>query len=345
VLVVVPAGPAAGADGLYVWHEAVRMTDGRSQDGLDDASEQERLLRFCGSPQVDVRRLYFLAEPSEWDPASLRAFLRAASERGIEVFAVPRGAVQDDWARPFPLTGRCDHGAVLQWVGAITALSAGGQGAGFRGLQLDLELHAARTPGLAPGLRRVWQHGKGGFLRSRRNARLGREFLVLLDRVRLRLPAEAGMKLAVTLPTWLDRDSSRESYRLEHAGKTQALAYHIMDRVDFVTLMNYVDGSTRSRREAWESIADEVLYGPTESLFETAPPGRRGSWPREGETLFEEGDAGYRALRASLARRFRSFGGFLGCAAHHYLRAYGSGLPGWPQHGRDEVSPDPPSRP
>ena len=96
------------------------------------------------------------------------------------------------------------------------------------------------------------------------NGRIALQYLRVLYRVRSRLRSKAPeMTLAATIPTWFDGDLDPGCYRLHYAGKRQSLAYHVMDRVDLVTLMNYVDGATwDSQERAWKDIANEVVYGP-----------------------------------------------------------------------------------
>jgi hypothetical protein len=103
--------------------------------------------------------------------------------------------------------------------------------------------------------------------------------------------------------------------------------------VDFVTLMNYLDGTDPDgSRHAWEDIADEVRYGPTESLFETSPPDPEGRSLLPFETLYEEGEIGLVGLARTLETAAAGQTHFLGSAAHYYLHAIGGGAPGWPRH-------------
>ena len=319
------------------------MTDGRPDAGVSDAEAQERLLRLCRTGPLDVRRLYFLADPAAWDAASLRSFLRAARGRGVEVYAVPSGALQDVWVRPFRLRRRCDHDAVLGWIQAILDFDTGEGEARFAGVQLDIEPHGARSRDFFFRYRTVWRNGRGGLRGDRRNRRLATEYLDLLGLVRERLSATAPRHaLAVTLPTWLDRDDGEESYVLRYAGVEKALIHHVQDRVNFVTLMNYLDGTDReSLRHLWDDIAGEARYGPTESLFETSPPDAKGRSLLPRETLYEEGEDGLVALGRTLAAEAAGQGHFLGIAAHHYLHAYGGGAEGWPRHEREPAAEAP----
>ena len=60
---------------------------------------------------------------------------------------------------------------------------------------------------------------------------------------------------------------------MSYAGAQKALIHHVQDRVDFVTLMNYLDGvRPRGLAPRLGRHRRQVRYGPTESLFETSPP-------------------------------------------------------------------------
>lgn len=332
-----PSARAVGGEGLYVWGEAIAIVDGRPDLQSDHAGQLD-LLTFCENRQV--RRLYVAADPNTWNESSLHDFLRSARQRGIGVYAVPPGDSQDDWIRPFRRRGRCDHGVVLRWLDAVLRVGAEDPRARFLGVQLDIEPHAARGAWRPWGGRRVWVEAGGGSLGDARNARLAAEFLDLIDAVRARLDASpVVMRLAVTIPSWYDADDGAWSFVLSHRGVTQVLARHVQDRADFVSVMNYVDGSgPDGPAEALRAISGEVAYGPVESLFETAPPGRRRRSPNPNETLYEEGETRYRELCAILEAGLASTGRFLGCAAHAYRRAIGSGTARWPR-----AAPDPPA--
>jgi len=324
-----------------VWGDAIDMTDGESSSGVADAPAQRRLLDLCSSGPAQIGRLYFLAEPSLWDERSLRVFLRAAAARGIEVYAMPRGGIQNQWMEPFPRRGRCRNGVVLRWLSQILAFNKRSPEAVFKGIQLDIEPHEARSgsAGSPDGI--VWRRAGDACLdKNGTNGRIAVEYLRLLDDLRSRLRSQApGMKLAATIPTWFDGDPHAACFRLEYAGKQQSLAYHVMDRVDFVTLMNYVDGTTwDSRERAWKNLANEVVYGPVEAIFETAAAYTSGEHPSPEETRAAGGEARYILLRQRLGERFAGDPNFLGCALHHYRNSYGSGSPGWPLHPPREIA-------
>lgn len=334
------AGAAFPGEGLYVWDEAVLMTNGRLDGGIADSEAQERLLRLCSEGPLEVRRLYFFADPSAWDRDSLRSFLAAARARGIDVYAVPSGALQDDWVRPFRLSRRCDDGAVLAWVRAILDFDAGAGEARFAGVQLDIEPHGARSRDILLRYRVVWRSGRGGLRGERRNRRLALEYLRLIDRVKELLSTSTPrLALSATLPTWFDRDDGEESFRLAAGGVEKAFIHHVQDRVDSVTLMNYLDGSDpASLGRAVKDIAGEVRYGPVEALFETSPPDPRGESLRPSETVYEEGERGLLALMRRLKTEFEGQPNFLGSAAHYYLHSYGAGAAGWPRHVPDRAA-------
>lgn len=324
ILPAVALALAVSSQGLYVWDAAVSMADGRGED----LTEQRALVEFCRAPGVDVRRLYFLVDFERSATASLDRLLSDAAGAGIEVYALHPGSLQDTWVRPFPANRACDHAAVLSWVDRVLQHNQLGDAPErrFRGIQLDIEPHLARSRSGT-----VWRE-RGAGLQSKRNARLAAQFLELLDRVRERMRAvDPTLQLAVTLPTWFDRHADGESYRLRYDGEQKLLAFHVMDRVDFVTLMDYVeDASSSSVRRAVDNVKDELAYGPAEVLFETSKLG--GRWPRRAVTLYGRGEKAYLQLCRGIEQEFGESENWVGCAAHHYLSAYGSGKRGWPRH-------------
>ncbi len=324
ILSAVALALALSSQGLYVWDAAVSMTDGRGED----EAEQRALVEFCRAPGVDVRRLYFLVDFERSVPASLDGLLQQAAEAGIRVFALHPGSLQDTWVRPFPASRACDHAAVLEWVERVLGYNELREESErrFSGIQLDIEPHLARSRSGT-----VWRE-RGVGLGSKRNARLAAEFLELLDRIRERMrAADSALQLVVTIPTWFDQHGGGESYRLHYDGEQKLLAFHVMDRADYVTLMDYVgNASSAAVRRAVDNVKDELAYGAVEVLFETSKLGGRG--PRRGVTLYGRGEDAYFELCRRIEQEFGGTENWVGCAAHHYLSAYGSGKRGWPRH-------------
>ncbi len=325
-------GRCAGSQrpaGLYVWGEAVEMTDGRADRGEPDSDAQDRLLRACLEGPLRIRRLHFLADPGSWDAGSVDRLLRAAAAAGIEVYAVPPGGMQDAWAGPFLRTGRADPRPVLAWVRSV--LARGAPGAKFAGVQLDVEPHRARARRLLLFRPTAWDERGGGLSGSPRNRAIASEYLALLDAVRAELSRiEPRPRLAATIPTWLDG----EDLSSPDGNGGESWARLVQSRADFVTLMDYVGrGGESGAARAAEAIESEIAAGPVEILLETASPGMRRGAPRRGETLYGGGEAGLLDVVRRLEERFAGHPNFLGCAVHHYRNAYGSGAPGWPPHG------------
>ncbi len=309
---------------LYVWRPAAAMTDGRVRDGVTDFEEQKRLIRFCTDSAVAVDRLYFLLDPKDVDTGSLSTLLRQANEAGIQVYAVPRGSIQEDWIRPFRTRQPADHQVVLDWVSWIHRFNDGRTEPGFTGINLDIEPHRASPVGGKP----LWKKKRKGLSDSKTNKRIARAYLDLLDRVS---SAKKKLTLAVTIPAWYDGNSQPKLFRLTAGGKRKTWANHIQDRVDFVALMGYTDAREEGGKDRLlRHVTGEIAYGPTEVLMETSRQGRSG----KGHTLYEEGEKALLKLERLLQKKFGRQPNFLGTGVHHYRDAYGSGRRKWPAHSQ-----------
>ncbi len=294
-------------NGMYVWERAVSMTDG----GADDRPRQIEMLEFCRRSRIDVRRIYFLVDFERLDRASLANLLRRAKRYDVEIFALHRGSLQNDWARGFRKTKRCDHDVVLRWVDRVLSFESK-----FDGIQMDIELHTLR-----PHRRRLWRKDSHG-LRNKRNRQLALQFIELLDRIR-----ERELRLAATLPVWLD---DPKDYTLKVGGRSAPFSQHIQDRVEFITLMNYVaDNSSASIYRAIRNMRSEIEYGPVESMFETAKPGRRQGKAGKASTLYRGGLSTWEKLCLELEDVFGKKRNYLGCAAHHYGDGFGGQKRRW----------------
>jgi hypothetical protein len=299
------------------------MTDGRSQDGVTDHEEQKALIRFCTDPAVAAMRLHFLVDPNKVDTGSLATFMRQATDAGIDVFAVPRGSIQDEWIQPLRTKQPANHQVVLDWISWIHRFNAGHPEAGFAGINLDIEPHRASPVGGKP----LWKKKREGLSDSKTNRRIALEYLDLLD---LAILDKRALSLAVTIPAWYDGNSKPKPFRLSAGGKRQSWASHIQDRVDFVSLMAYTDASEDNGKDRLvRHVAGEIEYGPTEVLMETSRQGRSG----KAHTLYEEGEKTLLKLERQLAKKFGKQPNYLGTGVHHYLDAYGSGRRKWPEHG------------
>ena len=309
---------------MYVWRPAAAMTDGPVQGGLTDFEEQKRLIRFCTDPAVAVDRLYFLVDPDKADTGSLATFLRQSADAGIQVFAVPRGSIQDDWIRPLRTKQHAAHKVVLEWVAWILEFNRDHPEAGFTGINLDIEPHRASPVGGKP----LWKRKREGLSDSKTNKGIARAYLDLLDRIS---SAKEKLTLAVTIPAWYDGNDEPETFRFTAGGKRTTFAAHIQDRVDFITLMAYTDATEENGRDRLvRHVAGEIGNGPTEVLLETSPQGRSG----RNQTLLEEGEKALLKLERQLANKFGRQPNFLGTGVHHYRDAYGSGRRKWPAHGK-----------
>lgn len=320
------ARAADKGDSLFVWGRALAMTDGLADDGVDDRERIRELVRFAGTPGIDIDRLYFLVAPGRSDPTAVRTALRAAAAADIEVYALHPGSLQDTWAARFGRTREADHGVALRWLAAIAAIER--DGTRFAGIQLDVEPHAIR----GRFGRRLWRADGHGLAASRRNRELAAEFVELLREVaRYRDRHAPHWRVGATIPAWFDRDDDVERYAPGPFG-AENLAAAVQREVDHVTVMAYTDAGDGVERSVLDAVLGEIARGPTEVVLETAKPGRRG--PRRGRTLYREGLAGYAAIRAALERRYGRDPNYVGCAAHHYGAAFGAGTKRWPDRSR-----------
>ena len=299
---------------MYVWRPAAAMTDGQSQDGVTDYEEQKRLIRFCTDPAVAVDRLYFLVDPNKADIGSLATLMRQTADAGIEVFAVPRGSIQDDWIKPLKMKQPADHLVVLDWIAWIRDFNGQYPESRFAGINLDIEPHQASPVGGKP----LWKKKRQGLSDSKTNRRIALEYLDLLD---LADVEKQELPLAVTIPTWYDGNGRSKLFRLTAGGKRKTFSAHIQDRVDFVALMAYTDireegGKDRLMRH----VAGEMEYGPIEVLMETSRQ------VRSEKALLK--------LERQVTKKFGKQPNFLGTGVHHYRDAYGSGRRKWPLHGQ-----------
>ncbi len=326
ILALVLTAAPASARSMFVWRPAAAMTDGKIENGVTDYEAQKRLLRFCAAPGVGITRLYFLVVPESVDPGSLATFLRQAGEAGVEIYAVPRGSIQDEWIKPVRKNHPADHDKLLTWAEKIAGYNRIDPDAGFAGLQLDVEPHLAAPE----GRKTLWKKKRRGLGDSRTNKRIAREYLDLLDEMRRFLDDGSGsMKLAVAIPAWYDGNDRPSSFQLSAGGKRKSWAAHIQDRVDFVSLMDYSDARDREERKRLiRNVTGEVAYGPAEVLLETSRLGRK----NKGNTLYQEGEKALLQLERFIAKKLRKHPGFMGTGVHHYLSAYGSGSRKWPAH-------------
>ncbi len=315
---------------MYVWRPAAVMTDGRLQDGVTDFEQQKALIRFCADPAVAVSRLYVLVDPARVDPGSLATFLRLSADAGIQIFAVPRGSIQNDWIKPLRMKQPADHLVILDWLAWICDFNAKHSETRFAGINLDVEPHRASPAGGKP----LWKKKRHGLSDSKTNRRIAWEYLELLDLVTLE---KHDLALAVTIPSWYDGNSEPEWFRLSAGGKRKTFAAHIQDRVDFVTLMGYTDATEKDGKDRMvRHVAGEISYGPTEVLLETSRQGRSG----RTHTLYEEGQNALLRLERHLEHCFKGQSTFLGTGIHHYLNAFGSGRRKWPAWQGREISGD-----
>ncbi len=202
---------------LWVWS---------SERVLTDPVEQKRFLRFCREQKVTDLYMQLtpacgVGDPADADcpiryPEEWAGLIRACSGSGMKVHA---------------LEGRPDyvlatwHSRLLSLVRAVVAYNESCAPAErFAGIRFDNEpylLAGFHGPDRA-GMIKEWLDGNlkvMGLVRS-----LG-----------------ADLEVGVDIPFWLDESEDPVIRDFRYAGKSQPVAFHLIDLVDQVTLMDYRD--------------------------------------------------------------------------------------------------------
>lgn len=284
--------PVAGAPavaptrGVYLWRAAER---------IHGAHRVCEVTRRIGGTALYVAASRRLLEGRD----SLAGFLSAATAARLESHAV---LSENTWA----LTSR--HAAGLERVDRILAWNrAQGEATRFVGLQLDIEVHALPAFKAAKRARRSDPESATPVIRK-----MLREWLDWNAKVAARVE-KAGSKLpvGVAVPHWFLKPGA--DYSVSWRGRTCNVVDHLLDLVDEVVVMAYVD----SPRAAAKLAADEVVLAD--------PPGRRGR-VRVALSVSPRGEAGtslfagkWKALVKALAATDQAYAGrrgYAGTAIH-----------------------------
>ncbi|MBI3318013.1 MAG: hypothetical protein HYZ90_02550 [Candidatus Omnitrophica bacterium] len=249
---------------------------------------RNRLLAFCRSHRIGTVYLsaYNLKPPMD---RSYRDFNRLAHRLGISVHALggdPRWGV----ARY--------HHIPLQWAESVRQLNAQASSEErFDGLHSDVEVYL---------LSKSWNESPGKLLGA---------YLDMNAKIHEALQAAPDpIAFGVDIPFWFDDDPS---YRIVWQGQAKPPSYHVLDTVDFVTVMayrNFAEGSDGTIRlvslemDYADQIGKKVVIGQ-ETQADLFP-----AYVTFGGTSCPQMKRELKKIRDALNHR-NSFGGF---AIHHY---------------------------
>jgi hypothetical protein len=285
--------PATPPRALWIWGESRELLKGggSGETGTETAA-QRAFFRFIAAPHGRADRaittLYLggirreaLSSPA--GVAEVRGFLTACHRRGLNVEFL---CGDSSWARAER------HDDALGHLRAVLAYNrAAGAAARFDGFQYDVEPYLLKEwP--APGLRR--------------------DFLRLFERAKAEAAEGAPrgasrLVLGAALPFWFDQEKFG---RLDRA---------VLDRLDYVALMDYVNNPTALIERAANEIAyagkvgKRVVIGVETQALKEEPMA----------TFFAEGNAAMERALSAAERHYGNgksagFGGF----AIHFLASY-----------------------
>lgn len=266
--------PAPAPRALWVW-------DGASI--RRSPAQRKALFEFLDVPRGDrdrpIRVLFFDAGSradlgDAQEARSVREFVRAAHRRGVRVDYLCGDA---RWALPE------EHDAALGLLDAALAYNAASApDERFDGFQYDVE----------PYLLKSWP------AKETISA-----YLALLDKAskRIRL-SKARLRLGAAIPAWFD------------AADLGGLHRSVIDRVDYVALMDYVDTTPRFV----DGARGEVEYASAKGKKVWAGAETQELRDEPHATFFAKGAAAMEEAFASATTHFGNSRGFAGVAIHHY---------------------------
>ena len=207
LFLVVPQAAAAQSLGMWVWSPTAYST----------REARHELIRFCVEHRIDrldvhVRVGWSGGVPALEDAEAVEDLVSQARRRRISTTAV-RGSPRMFLARNGERT-LAELRAIIAFNRALPT------GRSLKGVTYDVE----------PYLADEWKAGAA----SRRAVML--EYLDALRKARSLLRAQApGLRLAVDIPFWWDRDDLRIGFR----GREKRFSEHVQDATDYVVLMSY----------------------------------------------------------------------------------------------------------
>lgn len=227
-----PPAPAPGVlpvpdRGVYLWRAAGRMHDAR---------------RVCAvTRRIGATALWLAVSRSMLErPDTLAGFLSAATHGRLRVHAV---LSENTWALA------SGHASGLARVDRILAWNRQqGEATRFAGLQLDVEVHALPRFKAAKRLRRDDPERADPVIREMLGQWLDWNAAVAARAANAELPLPVG----VAVPHWLLKPST--DYAVTWRGRNRNVVDHLLDLVDEVVVMAYVENPKAAAKLA----ADEV---------------------------------------------------------------------------------------
>ncbi|SEG71603.1 carbohydrate binding domain-containing protein [Paenibacillus sp. UNC499MF] len=272
---------------MWVWQETTSV--------LQDSAERSTLFQFAQDKGVNVLLLYINKTHLTTNNSQLKQFISQAHAQGIRVEAV---SGEIDWG----LTDKHSIGLeritdVITFNGSATANEK------FDGVHQDIEVYRNTT---------LWEANK---------ALVMQQALAYIDKAKA-LMNGTGMTYAQDIPRWYDG----AEYTVTYNGVDKGFYKHLIDRLDWVGLMDYTDrysdGQWQAVRDAQNEIDYAAQVGKKVTVgLETIDPVTAGG---DSVTFYEEGlDDLDRAL-AALKAHYDGHAGFGGVAVHSYGKQKGN---------------------
>ncbi|MFS0838771.1 carbohydrate binding domain-containing protein [Paenibacillus sp. 1P03SA] len=272
---------------MWVWQETASV--------LQDAAERSALFQFAQDKGVNVLLLSINKTHLTTNNSQLKQFISQAHAKGIRVEAV---SGEIDWG----LTDK--HSIGLERItDVITFNGSAASNEKFDGVHQDIEVYRNKT---------LWEANK---------ALVMQQALAYIDKATA-LMSGTGMTYAQDIPRWYDGPE----YTVTYNGIDKGFYKHLIDRLDWVGLMDYTDrfsdGQWQAVRDAQNEIDYAAQVGKKVTVgLETIDPATAGG---DSVTFYEEGlDDLDRAL-AALKAHFGGHAGFGGVAVHSYGKQKGN---------------------
>lgn len=220
--------------GMWEWKNTSQIVVAGSQTQTD-------LFNFTAAKNVDTLYLYtnksFLQNTS--NASNLRTFLNTAWNTHCLKVVLLDGAA--DWmfitGNPYNTMGAPVTNAATDWINAVITFNSSITGAGVHpvGVRLDTEPHGND----------YWNSYK---------TQVAQAHLYMLDSVKAQLVG-TGLQLSTDVARWFDTATGLTA--ITYNGQTKNFMKHIFDRVDVLSIMDYVVSPV----SAYNDALNELQYG------------------------------------------------------------------------------------